>query len=76
MTPYLNLSGDSNVLAYSIAIGSITVEFRTGSTRFYEYTDQSAGAAAVKEMQQLARQGRGLNAFISTTVRLGYARKW
>lgn len=76
MTPYLNINGDSGVVAYEIGTGSIVVQFRTGQTRFYEYTDRSAGAATVREMQQLARNGRGLNALISTTVRDGYARKW
>jgi hypothetical protein len=74
MERYKNLGGDSNVNAYELGDGSITVRFNDGS--HYQYTNQSAGAAAIASMQQLAVQGRGLNSFIMRYARKAYARKW
>ena len=71
---YRNLSRDSGVVAYELAPGSIVVQFRDGWK--YEYSDQSAGAAAVETMHKLAVAGRGLSTFISTHVRKAYARKF
>lgn len=73
MERYGNLSGDSGVVAYEIGRGSITVEFREGHA--YLYTNASAGANNVAEMQRLARTGRGLSGFIARVVQNGYARK-
>lgn len=73
MERYRNLGGDSGVIGYEIADGSITVQFRDGAT--YRYTVQSAGAGNLAEMQRLATVGRGLNSFISRVVRKGYAEK-
>jgi hypothetical protein len=70
---YANLSGNSGVVAYRTAADSITVKFVDGDE--YLYTYASAGRANVETMKQLAGQGRGLSAFISTTVRNGYAKK-
>jgi len=71
---YKNLSRDSGVVAYALSPGSIVVQFRDGWK--YEYTEQSAGAAAVATMHGLAVAGRGLSTFISTHVRKAYARKF
>lgn len=73
MERYKNLGGDSNVTAYEIGEGSIVVRFGDGSA--YLYTDQSTGAANIREMQRLAVAGEGLNTFINRFVRKHYARK-
>lgn len=73
MERYGNLSGDSGVVAYEVGRGSVAVEFREGHV--YLYTNASAGAANIAEMQRLARAGRGLSGFIARVVRDGYARK-
>lgn len=63
MKPYANLSGDSGVVAYDLRPAAILVRFRGGEV--YEYSHDSAGAAVVMTMQQLARAGRGLSTFIA-----------
>jgi hypothetical protein len=73
MQRYKNISGDSGVVAYDIGDGSITVKFSGGDR--YLYTDDSAGAANIAEMQRLAKLGRGLCSFISRVIRNRYARK-
>lgn len=74
MQRYHNLSGDSGVTAYELRPHAIVVQFQDGWK--YEYTEASAGAAAVRTMQELAQAGRGLSAFIATTVRERYATKF
>lgn len=73
MEQYGNLGGDSGIAAYEIGPGSITIWFKDGAA--YLYTNQSAGAANIAEMQRLARAGQGLNSYISRVVRKGYAQK-
>jgi hypothetical protein len=73
MERYKNLSGDSNVIAYEIAQGSITVQFGDGS--IYLYTIQSSGSANIAEMQRLAIVGQGLNSYIGRVVKKSYAKK-
>jgi hypothetical protein len=73
MERYKNLGGNSNVVSYKLGSGSILVQFGDGS--LYEYTNGSAGAAAIATMHRLAAAGQGLNSFISTTVRKAYFRK-
>jgi hypothetical protein len=63
MKRYANLSGHSGVVAYEDRPGAIVIQFDGGET--YEYTDRSAGASVVAEMQQLARSGKGLSSFIA-----------
>jgi hypothetical protein len=65
MKRYRNLSGNSGVAAYDDGPGFILVRFTGGDT--YRYTDASAGAPVVAEMQRLARAGRGLSSFIART---------
>ena len=74
MQRYMNLNGNSDVVAFEIGAGSITVQFQKSG--FYLYTDASAGAANIIQMQNLARAGRGLGGFIVSVVKKGYARKW
>lgn len=73
MERYRNLGGDSNVAAFELGNGSITVQFNDGSV--YLYTNQSAGQANIIELQRLAQVGQGLNSFINRYVRKGYAQK-
>jgi hypothetical protein len=68
MQRYENLSGSSGVSAFEIGDGWIIVEFagdESATVRCYRYTEASAGAQAIREMQQLARGGRGLATFIA-----------
>lgn len=74
MERYRNLGGDSGVAAYSFEEGAITVQFSNGW--FYQYTNQSAGAANVSEMQRLARTGQDLNSYINRIVRERHSKKW
>jgi hypothetical protein len=73
MQRYGNQSRESGVVAYDIDAGQIVVQFRNGDR--YLYTEDSAGAANVARMQELARAGRGLSSFISQHVHDRYARK-
>lgn len=73
MEQYKNIGGDSGITAYELGQDSITVQFKDGAV--YLYTNQSAGAANIAEMQRLAVSGQGLNSFISRVVRKGYAQK-
>ena len=73
MQRYGNHSRESGVVAYDIDAGQITVQFRNGDR--YLYTEDSAGAANIAKMQELARAGRGLSSFISQHVHDRYARK-
>jgi hypothetical protein len=73
MQRYANLSGDSGVSKFQIVPGAIVIEFEQGPV--YLYTEQSAGAANVAEMQRLAKAGRGLSSFISRRVKDKYERK-
>lgn len=73
MERYRNLGGDSNVAAYELGDGSITVQFNDGSV--YLYTNLSAGPANIIELKRLAQVGQGLNSFINRYVRKGYAQR-
>ena len=66
MKRYKNLNGDSGVCAYEIKPHSITAAFHNRIRYLYDY--QSAGAANVEEMKNLAAAGRGLSAFISRVM--------
>lgn len=81
MTPYAKLNRQSGVSAYEIGEGYIIVEFERptkNGKRFYEYTNTSIGSSNVQIMHSLARQGEGLNSFISSNeeIKYGYARSW
>lgn len=74
MERYKNLGGNSGVVGYEIADGSITVQFDDGMK--YLYTNRSSGPGAITEMQRLARAGQGLNSYISRYVKKAFDRKW
>ena len=73
MPQYKDINGDSGVQSYEIGPGTITVHFERGGS--YEYTNASAGAEHIAEMQRLAQVGDGLNAYINRHVKKNYARK-
>lgn len=73
MTRYLNLDGDSGVVAFEIAADAIIVGFVSGCD--YEYTKASAGADAIEAMKRLAEAGRGLATYINRH-KPPYARKF
>ena len=73
MQPYKDIAGDSGVSAYEIGKGSITVAFQHGGT--YLYTNRSAGAKRIAEMQRLAESGEGLNTYINKHVHEAFERK-
>lgn len=74
MPLYKDIDRDSGVRAYEIGEGSIIVHFEGGGS--YLYTNASAGAGHIAEMQRLAQIGDGLNAYINGYVRKNYAEKW
>lgn len=73
MEIYRNLRGNSGVRAYELGEDFIRVGFSDGAV--YLYTYSSAGTANIEHMKELAKQGYGLNSFISRNVRKAYARK-
>ena len=73
MQPYGNRGGDSGVAAYEAGPDFIRVQFTTGAV--YVYTHASCGQHNCETMKSLAADGRGLNAFINSVVRRGYARR-
>ncbi len=73
MQPYGNRGGDSGVAAYETGPDFIRVQFTTGAV--YLYTHASCGAHNCETMKSMAADGHGLNAFINSVVRNGYARR-
>jgi len=73
MERYRDLKGNSAVAAYELAPGSITIEFKSGST--YVYDEASTGAENLRRMRLMATQGWGLSRFINTVVGDRYARR-
>jgi len=76
MKPYADLDHDSGVEAFSYTEESIVVKFKSGTSRYYEYTYTSAGSSNVEQMKMLAECGDGLNSFINKNVRKGYSNNW
>lgn len=76
MIPYRDIDRDSGVEAYDVGADYIIVQFKEGKTKFYKYTNSSAGAASIQRMKDLAANGEGLNSFIMKNVKSGYESKW
>lgn len=76
MKPYLNLNGDSGIVSYETTENSIHIVFGSGTYRNYLYDHSRPGKAMVDRMKTLADEGRGLNSYITTTVRKSYAKRW
>lgn len=66
MQLYANNSGRSNIIAYKIGADFIIIRFSSAGVSFYKYTHGSAGRSAIDTMKQLAQNGSGLNAYISS----------
>lgn len=76
MERYKNLSGQSNVVAYELSLGAITVQFATGTFRNYVYDSNRPGPLIVAELQRLAVAGCGLNSYISSVVKSNFSHKY
>lgn len=73
MQTYANLGGDSSVWAFECGSDFIRVQFTDGAVYLYTYV--SCGRSACEHMKSLAHAGQGLNAFINSSVKYGYARR-
>ncbi|WP_413484502.1 hypothetical protein [Morganella psychrotolerans] len=73
MEQYQNRGGDSGVVGFDIENDSITVQFRDNS--LYLYNSIRPGLVEVNHMKELARAGRGLNSYISRTIRKNFFKK-
>ncbi len=62
MKRYLNLHGDSGILAYESGRDWIKIQWDDGT---YRYAAKKVGADNVKKMKRLATMGQGLNTFIN-----------
>lgn len=79
MQQYANMSGRSGVAKYEIGDDYITVVFKERNRdgcNTYVYTYVSTGVADVEHMKQLARNGVGLNAYISSYIKKRFASKY
>lgn len=73
MQSYMNLAGNSGIVAYACGEGFIKVQFDDGT--IYRYTDASAGRHNIEQMKMLALAGQGLSTFISQHVQTAYESK-
>lgn len=72
MKRYGNLHGNSGIVAYEEGSDFIRIRFTSGS--IYLYTYDSACEEDMEEIKELAREGQGLNRFISE-VQPGYVKR-
>ena len=70
---YADIDGDSGIAAYELGSDAIVIRFKQGGT--YRYDASAPGAKHVRQMQKLARAGRGLNEYINRHVRGNFAAK-
>jgi hypothetical protein len=75
MRRYANLDGESGVIGYELHAHAIDVYFRGGHRQGYRYSALRPGPEHVRQMQRLARAGRGLATYINQHVRENYERK-
>lgn len=73
MQTYGDRGGDSGIAAYELGSGVIVIRFKHGGT--YRYDASAPGAKHVRQMQKLARAGRGLNEYINIHVRENFSAK-
>ncbi|RSB55211.1 hypothetical protein [Acinetobacter soli] len=73
MERYLDLDGDSGVVAYEIGDTYIRVQFDR-TFKIYTYSYRSAGIEKVEHMKKLAQAGDGLNSFIKLHANTLYER--
>jgi hypothetical protein len=72
MERYRNIEGNSGITAFELGKGWIKVQFKDG---VYLYTTSSTGLDHIRNMQQLAIDGKGLGTYISQHVGTRYACK-
>lgn len=75
MEVYANLNGKSGISEYEIGDDYISVIFKSGKERYYKYNYEKTGKEHVERMKKLAKQGSGLNSYISIYVKKSYAEK-
>lgn len=63
MKHYIDINGDSGIVAYEYSENSIRIQFKTG--KIYEYPSSHIGTAHLNTMKRLADSGDGLNAYIN-----------
>ena len=68
MEQYLDLDGDSGIIAYETGDTYIRVQFDR-TFNIYKYSYYKAGQLHVKKMKILAKSGNGLNSYIMRNVR-------
>lgn len=73
MKTYLNINGNSGILAYDISGDDITLQFEDHSV--YLYTYAKPGKKHVEEMKKLAKAGKGLCTYVNQYVKEKYAKK-
>lgn len=71
MERYLDLNGDSGIVAYEIGETYIRVQFER-TFKIYTYSYRSAGTIRVEEMKRLAKIGDGLNSYIKLNANTLY----
>lgn len=74
MTPYKNLSGQSNVDSYEYTNDSFTVKFKDGM--HYLYSTLQNNLNEIQKMQQLAIEGVGLGSMLATKPHHPHDKKW
>ena len=73
MERYKNLGGNSGVELFECGQQYIKVKFKSSRT-IYVYDWREPGHDHVENMKQLAKEGQGLNTYISQNVKKNYAR--
>ncbi|HEX5277940.1 MAG TPA: hypothetical protein VFW42_09750 [Fluviicoccus sp.] len=71
MKPYGNKAGKSDILAYEVAEGRLSIV--TNKRWLYLYTEQSVGPEKLRLMQELAERGEGLGSYMWRVVPRRYA---
>jgi len=76
MPEYLNLKGDSNILSYEFRGDDVILNFKSGRYKHFLYKPEKPGRDIVDTIKFFAREGVGLDAYISGVVKDQYYRKW
>lgn len=71
---YMNLSGNSGVISFSICANAIIIKFKDSEKRYF-YTYAKPGKIHVERMKELALAGKGLSTYISRYVGTNYELK-
>lgn len=71
MKPYGNKAGRSDIVAYEMDEGCLSIVTNKGW--LYLYTEQSVGPERLRVMQELAERGEGLGSYMWEVVPRRYA---